>query len=90
MFTFSSTTFASINENFQKSTTEFTNNLNYSLITENNLISSNVSRTGAALAKFSGVYYGWLDVPFTVTNSSQTVKVLFSAKALNGSDITTY
>lgn len=44
----------------------------------------------STLANFSGVYYGWLDVPFTVTDSSKTVKVLFSARALNDSEMATY
>ena len=42
-----------------------------------------------SLAEFSGVYYGWLEVPFTVTDSSRLVKILYSAKSLNGTDMVT-
>lgn len=41
------------------------------------------------LTEFSGVYYGWLEVPFTVTDSSRIVKILYSARALNGTDMVT-
>lgn len=49
-----------------------------------------ITPRGSTLADFSGVYYGWLDVPFTVTDSSKTVKVMFSVRALDESEMITY
>lgn len=54
-------------------------------------LSAQVQATNSTtLADFSGVYYGWLDVPFTVTDSSRTVKVMFSVRSLDGSEMITY
>ncbi len=39
---------------------------------------------------FSGTYTGWLDVPFTVTDSSRPVKVLYSIKSSDGNTLTTH
>lgn len=48
------------------------------------------SRGQETLKDFSGTYYGWIDVPFTVTDSSRVVKVMYSVRALDNSPMVSH
>lgn len=55
-------------------------------------ISTNEASTtyNTVIKNFNGTYSEWLDVPFTVTDSSRSVKVLYSIRMQDGSTPTTH
>lgn len=49
-----------------------------------------ISPRNTAIKQFSGTYSEWLNVPFTVTDSSRPVKVLYAIRMQDGSTPTTH
>lgn len=52
--------------------------------------SEEVSSRNTVIKNFNGTYSEWLDIPFTVTDSSRPVRVLYAIKMQNGSTPTTH
>lgn len=50
----------------------------------------NTTYSSYIIADFSGVYNEYLDIPFTITDSTRTVKVMYSVRALDNSNMVTY
>lgn len=48
------------------------------------------STTNETIASFSGQYQGWIDIPFTVTDSSRPVKVMYAIRKTDETVMTTH
>lgn len=65
--------------------TENSINDNFTIIPVSDADSGIMLTSNEVIKEFKGTYTGWLDIPFTVTDSSRTVKVMYSLKMSDGS-----
>lgn len=56
---------------------------NYEVVTSSSI--DEVTTYNTTIKDFRGTYTGWIDIPFTVTDSSRSVKVLYAIKMKDGS-----